>query len=67
MSISKKQTVKQFNDEDDFYVEQEVSIDTTGSEAWIVIEHNGSDLSMSLDNWNELTKLAAQVILLTYK
>lgn len=65
MSISKKQTVKQFNDEDEFYVQQEVTIDTTGSEPWIVIEHNGIDLSMSLDNWNELTKLAAQVILLT--
>jgi hypothetical protein len=65
MSISKKQTVKQFNDEYEFFVEQEVTIDTTGSEAWIVIEHNGNDLSMSLDNWNELTKLAAQVILLT--
>lgn len=65
MSISKKQTVKQFNDEYEFFVEQEVTIDTTGSEACIVIEHNGNDLSMSLDNWNELTKLAAQVILLT--
>lgn len=65
MSISKKQSVKQFNNEDDFYVEQEVLIDTTGSEAWIVIEHNGSDLSMSLDNWNELTNFAVQVILLT--
>lgn len=67
MQITKQQSVKQFNDEDDFHVKQEVTIDTEGGEIWIVIEHNNNDLSMSLDNWYQLKELVEKTILINEK
>lgn len=64
MQITQEQSVKQFNDEEDFFVKQEVSIDTDGSETWVVIEHNNNDLSMSLDNWYQLKDLVEKTILI---
>jgi hypothetical protein len=60
--FQQEQSVKQFNDEEDFFVKQEVSIDTDGSEIWIVIEHNNNDLSMSLDNWYQLKVLVESML-----
>lgn len=64
MQITLEQSVKQFNDDEDFFVKQEVSIDTDESETWIVIEHNNNDLSMSLDNWYQLKELVEKTILI---
>lgn len=60
--FQQKQSVKQFNDEEEFYVDQEVNIDTDGTETWIVIEHNNNDLSMSLDNWKQLKVLVESML-----
>jgi hypothetical protein len=67
MQITIEQSVKQFNDDDNFFVKQEVSIDTDGSETWFVIEHNNNDLSMSLDNWYQLKELVEKTILIYKK
>lgn len=52
--ITEKQSVKLFHDESDVGIQQ-VYIDT--SDNWINVMHSGEELSMSLNNWDELVKL----------
>ena len=52
-----KQVVKLFSDEEitgiqEVYIEKE-----NGEQPWIVIEHSGNELSLSLDNWESLNQL----------
>lgn len=56
--ISLNQTVVLFSDEDKTGV-QEVDI-TSADElgTWITISHCGTELNMSLENWNKLVELA---------
>ncbi len=52
-----KQTVKQFHDED-FTTTQAVLLKTDPKQKfWLVVEHSGNEISLSLDNWNKLTEL----------
>lgn len=52
-----KQTVKQFIDED-FTTTQAVTLETDPDQKfWLVVEHSGNEISLSLDNWNKLTEL----------
>ena len=49
--------VKLFND-DDQTCKQEVLIDPNDvCGPWIVVVHSGNELSLSMDNWNELVAL----------
>ncbi len=56
MAISgyKKEKVKQFIDIEDFWVEQSVTIDRSDLETWIVLEHNNSEISLSINNFESL-------------
>ena len=52
-----KQTVKQFQDED-FTTTQAVLLETDPEQKfWLVVEHSGNEISLSLDNWDKLTEL----------
>ena len=52
-----KQTVKQFQDED-FTTTQAVLLETDPKQKfWLVVEHSGNEISLSLDNWDKLTEL----------
>ena len=52
-----KQTVKLFKDED-FTTTQAVTLETDPEQKfWLVIEHSGNEISLSLDNWDKLTEL----------
>ena len=52
-----KQTVKQFKDED-FTTTQAVLLETDPEQKfWLVVEHSGNEISLSLDNWDKLTEL----------
>lgn len=52
-----KQTVKQFIDED-FTTTQAVILETDPEQKfWLVVEHSGNEISISLDNWEKLTEL----------
>lgn len=55
--IELEQEVKLFADEETVDV-QSVLIDGDDPlEPWLIVSHCGEELSMSLDNWNKLTKL----------
>ncbi len=56
-----QQAVKQFFDEEDMVV-QKVYLDSSGPEKWIIVMHNGEELSMSLENWKALVKMTDQLI-----
>lgn len=57
MEINLNQTVRLFSDEDRIGI-QEVTIDTADELGnWIVISHDGNELSMSLENWEKLSEL----------
>lgn len=49
--------VQQFIDDERFYVEQGVTIDKTGVETWVVLEHNGGELSLSVKNLESLLEM----------
>ena len=52
-----KQTVKPFKDED-FTTTQAVLLETDPKQKfWLVVEHSGNEISLSLDNWDKLTEL----------
>ena len=62
MSITLKQDVKQFIDEE-IFVEQIFKIDddlieVSGGEPWVIIEHESQNITMSLENWKALVKMA---------
>ena len=52
-----KQTVKPFHDEDT-KANQLVILETDPEQKfWLTIQHAGNEISLSLDNWDKLTKL----------
>ena len=52
-----KQTVKPFKDED-FTTTQAVTLETDPEQKfWLIIQHAGNEISLSLDNWDKLTEL----------
>ena len=55
--VSLKQEVKIFKDED-FTGIQAVTLETDLEQKfWLVVEHSGNEISLSLDNWEKLTEL----------
>ena len=55
--VSLKQEVKLFKDED-FTGIQAVTLETDPEQKfWLVVEHSGNEISLSLDNWEKLTEL----------
>ena len=56
-----RQEIKQFYDQDDV-VEQWFLIQDD-EEKWVVLSHNNETLSMSLENWKKLVKMAYKVII----
>lgn len=52
-----KQEVKLFKDED-FTTTQAVLLETDPEQKfWLVVEHSGNEISLSLENWEKLTSL----------
>ena len=63
MVITKEIKVRQFEDDSyEFIVEQSFSIDKDDTEIWVVAEHNGNELSLSLKNWKKLVEMADKLI-----
>lgn len=63
MVITEKIEIRQFEDDpDEFMVEQSFSIDEDDVETWVVVEHNGNELSLSLKNWKLLVKMGDKLI-----
>ncbi len=63
MVITEKIDVRQFEDDPNgFIVEQSFSIDEDDIETWVVVEHNGNELSLSLKNWKLLVKMGDKLI-----
>jgi hypothetical protein len=63
MVITEKIDVRQFEDDPNgFIVEQSFSIDEDDTETWVVVEHNGNELSLSLKNWKLLVKMGDEII-----
>lgn len=63
MVITEKIDVRQFEDDpNEFMVEQSFSIDEDDVENWVVVEHNGNELSLSLKNWKLLVKMGDKLI-----
>jgi hypothetical protein len=63
MVITEKIDVRQFEDDPyEFMVEQSFSIDEDDIETWVVVEHNGNELSLSLKNWKLLVKMGDKLI-----
>ena len=63
MIITEKINVRQFEDDSNkFIVEQSFSIDEDDIETWVVVEHNGNELSLSLENWKKLVEIADKII-----
>jgi hypothetical protein len=63
MVITEKINVRQFEDDPNgFIVEQSFSIDEDDTETWVVVEHNGNELSLSLKNWKLLVEMGDKLI-----
>lgn len=63
MIITEKINVRQFEyDPNTFIVEQSFSMDEDDIETWVVVEHNGNELSLSLKNWKLLVKMGDKLI-----
>ena len=63
MVITEKIDVRQFEDDPNgFIVEQSFSIDEDDIETWVVVEHNGNELSLSLKNWKLLVEMGDKLI-----
>lgn len=63
MVITEKIEVRQFEDDpNEFMVEQSFSIDEDDVENWVVVEHNGNELSLSLKNWKLLVEMGNKLI-----
>ena len=63
--FEQSQEVKQFID-DDIMCTQEVNLDTEDLEGWMVISHNGNQISLSVDNWKSLVQLTDKVLKQAY-
>lgn len=56
-----KQTVRVFCDKNEV-TEQEVTLDTNkNEETWLIVEHAGSEISLSLENWEKLSQMVNNV------
>jgi hypothetical protein len=63
MIITEKINVRQFEDDSNkFIVEQSFSIDEDDIETWVVVEHNGDEISLSLKNWKLLVEMGDKLI-----
>lgn len=63
MIITEKINVRQFEDDpNEFVAEQSFSIDEDDIETWVVVEHNGNELSLSLKNWKLLVEMGDKLI-----
>ena len=63
MIITEKINVRQFEDDSNkFIVEQSFSIDDDDIETWVVVEHNGDEISLSLKNWKLLVEIGDKLI-----
>jgi hypothetical protein len=63
MVITEKIDVRQFEDDPNgFIVEQSFWIDEDDTENWVVVEHNGNELSLSLKNLKLLVKMGDEII-----
>lgn len=63
MMITEKINVRQFEDDsNNFTVEQSFSIEEDDIENWVVVEHNGNELSLSLKNWKLLVEMGDKII-----
>jgi hypothetical protein len=63
MIITEKINVRQFEDDPNgFIVEQSFSIDEDDTETWVVVEHNGDEISLSLKNWKLLVEMGDKLI-----
>ncbi len=61
--ITEKINLRQFEDDpNEFMVDQSFSIDEDDIETWVVVEHNGNELSLSLKNWKLLVKMGDELI-----
>lgn len=61
-TFSVKQKVKLFSDEDR-HSDQEITIDPTDElEVWCIINHDGSEISLSLENMKKLKELMDDAI-----
>lgn len=54
---SETEKVKQFIDDERFYVDQGVTIDNSDVETWVLLEHNGGELSISDRNFQRLLEM----------
>ena len=59
---SKTQKVVLFPEDAEHKREAEQTVHYTEEDNWVNIIHAGEELSMSLDNWNALLKLAKETI-----
>jgi len=63
MIITEKINVRQFEDDPNgFIVEQSFSMDEDDIETWVVVEHNGDEISLSLKNWKLLVEMGDKLI-----
>ena len=63
MMITEKINIRQFEDDpNEFMVDQSFSIDEDDIETWVVVEHNGNELSLSLENWKKLVEMASKIV-----
>jgi hypothetical protein len=63
MIITEKINVRQFEDDSNkFIVEQSFSIDEDDIETWVVVGHNGDEISLSLKNWKLLVEMGDKLI-----
>jgi hypothetical protein len=63
MINTEKINVRQFEDDPNgFIVEQSFSIDEDDTETWVVVEHNGDEISLSLKNWKLLVEMGDKLI-----
>lgn len=53
--------VKQFADEE-IICTQEVHLETEDLEGWMVVCHDGNEISISVENWKSLVELADAVL-----
>lgn len=55
------QDVQKFKDEVRLCT-QEVHLDSEDLGGWLIVNHNGYEMSLSVDNWNSLVELGNSVL-----
>lgn len=59
--ITKTQEVKKFKDEETMCI-QEVHLDSKDLDGWMIINHDGYEIPLSVDNWKSLVQLGNSVL-----